>query len=290
MTIWQADFYRRPLKNERGQPLWELVVCDPTGEWVFTATCPQHEANSAWLSATLSRAQSGQLPEVLQVFRPQCLSLLMAAAKNLEIAVEATRRTPALKYWLRQQAAAYAQTDSRVDPAAMVAYDPLALDRPPPVPLPDGGATAGAVRLWGESWRFGSILAGDMVAWAADRPLPVREMPEYLWPVNLGLASTAVIPGVAISGGRQSLKLARWLQEVRPVSLNYIPGAPDGLILEAGLVDRWILATFDDEEMATAARTYQQRLQLTKGLHFLLVQPDDSGMTYSGFWLLQHPE
>ncbi|NEQ67039.1 MAG: DUF1092 family protein, partial [Symploca sp. SIO2D2] len=24
------------------------------------------------------------------------------------------------------------------------------------------------------------------------------------------------------------------------------------------------------------------------GLHFLLVQPDDSGMTYTGFWLLQN--
>ncbi len=290
MVIWQADFYRRPRKNELGQPLWELVVCDPTGEWTFTATCPQQEANSAWLSATLSNAKSGQLPQVLQVFRPQCLSLLATAAQNLGITVEATRHTPALKLWLQRQATAYAQTDSNVDGAAMVAYDPLAVDRPPPVPIPDAGATAGAVRLWGESWRFASIMAGDMVAWAADRPLPVREMPEYLWPVNLGLASTAVIPGVAISGGRQSMKLARWLQEVRPVSLNYIPGAPDGLILEAGLVDRWILATFDDEEMATAARTYQQRLQLTQGLHFLLVQPDDSGMTYSGFWLLQHPQ
>lgn len=281
MTIWQADFYRRPLTNELGQPLWELVVCDPTGEWVFTATCPQYEANSAWLSATLLIAKSGQLPKLLQVFRPQCLSLLMVAAKDLGIIVEATRHTPALKQWLQQQTAAYTQTGSKVD-AAMVAYDPLAVDRPPPVPIPD--------RLWGDSWRFGSIPAGDMVVWAADRPLPVREMPEFLWPVNLGLASTAIIPGVAISGGRQSMKLARWLQEARPVSLNYIPGAPDGLILEAGLVDRWILATFDDEEMATAARTYQQRLQLTKGLHFLLVQPDDSGITYTGFWLLQHPE
>ncbi|NER29619.1 MAG: DUF1092 family protein, partial [Symploca sp. SIO1C4] len=61
----------------------------------------------------------------------------------------------------------------------------------------------------------------------------------------------------------------------------------DGLILDAGLVDRWVVATFDDREVAAAALVYQQRQQLSKGLHFLLVQPDDSGMTYSGFWLLQ---
>ncbi|MEO1376977.1 MAG: Tab2 family RNA-binding protein, partial [Cyanobacteria bacterium J06635_10] len=68
---------------------------------------------------------------------------------------------------------------------------------------------------------------------------------------------------------------------------NYIAGAPDGLVLEAGLVDRWIVATFEDEEVAEAAKVYQQRKQQSQGLHFLLVQPDDSGMTYTGFWLLQ---
>jgi hypothetical protein len=59
------------------------------------------------------------------------------------------------------------------------------------------------------------------------------------------------------------------------------------LVLEAGLADRWILATFADEEVTNAGKLYQQRKQLSRGLHFLLVQPDDSGMTHSGFWLLQ---
>jgi hypothetical protein len=83
------------------------------------------------------------------------------------------------------------------------------------------------------------------------------------------------------------MQLARWLQDAQPVALNYIAGAPDGLILEAGLVDRWVVATFGDKEVATAAQMYEQRKQLSRGLHFLLVQPDDSGMTYSGFWLLR---
>ena len=93
-----------------------------------------------------------------------------------------------------------------------------------------------------------------------------------------------------IYGGRQSLRLARWLQETNPVSLNYILGSPDGLILEAGLADRWILATFEDAEVTAAAKVYEQRKQLSKGLHFLLVQPDDSGMTFSGFWLLKEEQ
>jgi hypothetical protein len=58
-------------------------------------------------------------------------------------------------------------------------------------------------------------------------------------------------------------------------------------MLEAGLVDRWVLTTFSDPEVNTAAQSFQQRQQAALGLHFLLVQPDDSGMTYSGFWLLR---
>jgi hypothetical protein len=83
------------------------------------------------------------------------------------------------------------------------------------------------------------------------------------------------------------MRLVRWLVDVHPVNLNYIPGDPDGLLLEAGLVDRWILATFEDEAVKAAAQTFQERQQAAKGLHFLLVQPDDAGVTYSGLWLLR---
>jgi hypothetical protein len=115
-------------------------------------------------------------------------------------------------------------------------------------------------------------------------------MPAALSPIQLQIPSTAAIPGVIITGGRRSMPLARWLQRVRPVTLNYIPGDPDGLILEAGLVERWVLTTFEDAEVIAAAITFRQRQQTAKGLHFLLVQPDDSGITYSGFWLLQKTE
>jgi hypothetical protein len=161
-------------------------------------------------------------------------------------------------------------------------YNPLALDQPPPIPLPEN--------LWGEEWRFATLPAGDIEEAFTERPIPILEMPKFLSPINLGLASTIAIPGVIIYGGRQSMRLARWLQEAQPVSLNYIVGELAGLVLEAGLVDRWVVATFEDKEVVVAAQAYEQRKQLSQGLHFLLVQPDDSGMTYSGFWLLRRED
>lgn len=256
--IWQADFYRRQ-GLDAAQVLWELLICDATRSFEYSATCPQSQANSSWVASQIQQAAL-ELPDIIQVFRPQSLSLIELAGRSLGISVEPTRRTTALKQWLQEK------------------QYPIILDLPPPAPIPSN--------LLGEQWRFATLSAEGVQEAFSLRPIPILEMPEFLLPINLGLASTLPVPGVVIYGGRQSMRLARWLQEARPVALNYIAGAPDGLVLEAGLVDRWIIATFEDKEVAAAAKVYQQRKQQSRGLHFLLVQPDDSGMTYSGFWLL----
>ncbi len=268
MKIWQADFYRRSLQNKGEETLWELLICDRDRIFTHEAICPQSQATAKWLTQQLQLAIKNQKPDLIQVFRPQSLNLIQLAAENLGIAVEPTRRTFALKQWLQE----------RSYPANNGAYQALEIDKPPPTPLREN--------LWGKQWRFATISARDIVEGFSQRLIPVKEMPEFLLPLNLGLASTTAIPGVVIDGGRKSMQLARWLQSVSPVALNYIPGEPSGLVLEAGLSDRYIVNTFTDKDVISAAVTYAQRQQLTKGLHFLLVQPDNSGMTYSGFWLL----
>jgi hypothetical protein len=155
-------------------------------------------------------------------------------------------------------------------------------DRLPPEPLPE--------QLWGDLWRFAAVSAADLPDVFTDRPIPVVDAPPSRWPLNLGLASSLTVPGVVIEAGRRSLPLVQWLQQVQPQSLHAIVGTadtPDGLILFAGEMARWILATYDDPEMRHASQLFEQRKQETRGLHFLLIQPDDSGMTDTGFWLLQ---
>jgi hypothetical protein len=273
--IWQADFYRRPLQTETGQAIWELLICNSSRQLEYVAFCPQSEINTQWLIQQLQQATQTEQPDVILVFRPQCLSLLQTAAEALGIAVKPSRRTPVIKQWLQQRRQIYPQLQGYIGEAD----DPVAIDRPPPVPLPEN--------LWGDVWQFATLQAGDLIATFTDYPIPILDIPEALQPVKLGLASTVPISGVVINGGRQSMQLARWLQQANPVALNYIPGEPDGLILEAGLADRWVVATFEDQEVTEAAHRFETRKQLAKGLHFLLIQPDDSGMTYTGFWLLQ---
>ncbi|MFM6311122.1 MAG: Tab2/Atab2 family RNA-binding protein, partial [Dolichospermum sp.] len=228
--IWQADFYRIPLQNAKEEILWELLICDQTRSFEYVASCPQSQANSTWVTQQLQLAARENLPDIIQVFRPQSLSLIETAGNNLGIKVEATRRTLALKQWL-----------------ALKQY-PVIVDKLPPIPLPEN--------LWGEKWRLATILSGDILDEFRERPIPILQIPEFLKAINLGLASTVPIPGVIIYGGRHSMSLARWLHKSNPVSLNYIHGTPDGLILEAGLADRWILATFADNEVSAAGKLY----------------------------------
>jgi len=153
------------------------------------------------------------------------------------------------------------------------------LEKLPPIPLPE--------TLWGDRWRFAALPASDVETAFTDRPIPILYLPPALLPSHLQLPPTLLVPGVVIDGGRQSMPLARWLQAAQPVSLIYVSAELGGLILEAGQADRWILTTFADLEVRAAGETYVQRKRASHGLHFLLVQPDDSGMTLSGFWLLR---
>jgi hypothetical protein len=241
MNIWQADFYRRPQADTLEQVLWELLICDADRSFEYQATCLQQQANAKWVAAQIQLAAVKQLPDVIQVFRPQSLSLIQQAGKSLGISVEPTRRTFALKQWLQEK------------------NYPISLDKPPPVPLSEN--------LWGEKWRFATLPSGELEQAFRHRLIPILHIPEFLLPINLGVASTLPVPGVIIDGGKQSMRLARWLQQANPVALNYLAGAPDGLVLEAGLVDRWIVATFADQEVTTAAKVYEQRKQQCQGLH-----------------------
>jgi RNA-binding protein Tab2/Atab2 len=267
--IWQVDISSRPQQNDRGETIWELVMCDTNGGWYQTAVCPQSQVNSAWIAAQIELAAGGTLPRSIEVFRPQSWGLIQTAGNQLGIEVIATRRTIALKKLLQQQAQAYTNPH----------YQPLAIESPPPQPIPDS--------LMGEKWQFVTLTAKELVTDFDDRPIPIFSMPDYLLPPHWGLGANVAIPGVIIYGGRQSMRLARWIAAREPVSLNYLGDDPGGLILDAGLADRWVMVTFNDPEVSQAAKLYAARQKLVHGLHFLLVTPDDSGITDSGIWLLQ---
>lgn len=273
---WQLDFYRRPLRSPSGQSLWELLICTADMSFSYGEFCEQSEASAPWIREQLNIAQAraGSWPNRIEIFRPQAVSLVEVACRELPITLCTTRDVPTLKQWLQQRALWYRNLHNYTDEP----YEPIKIERPAPQPMPD--------HVMGNSWQFAAVSPNELQRLATE-PIPIQVFPNEITPLSLGLPSTSAIPGIIIDGGRQSMTLVQWLHAAQPVMMQYIPGPPDGLLLEAGLADRWILATFQDEEVAGAARTFTERKLAAKGLHFLLVRPDDSGMTYTGLWLLR---
>lgn len=276
MNIWQADFYHHPSSsgNERQ---WQLVICDSKvnpntqiAKPIYTAQCLSQDANADWLEQQILLAAAGKLPDRIQVFRSQSLSLISVAAQKLDIKVEATRNTQALKQVLKEKYKGEGQ------------YNPILPEKPPPQALPEN--------LWGDKWQIANIAAGQIIDLFRDRPIPISNIPQEFYPINLNLPSDIFIPGLVVYGGKKSMQLARWIEQQTPAFINYIPteiGKSGGFILETGLVDRWVFNTFESEQAEEIARKYEQNKQASKGLHFLLIQPDDSEMTTTAFWLLR---
>ena len=277
MNIWQVDFYYLP--DQPGEKkLWELTICDYLSaredqktHKVYSVQCYPEQANAQWLIEQIKRIAKDKLPDKIQVFRPQALGIINTAAEQLNIEVEATRNTTTLKNVLIQK-----YQDKYPD------YNPIKLDKPVPQALPED--------LWGDKWQIANIKADQIVDLFRDRPIPICYLPEPLYPINLGVSSDLFIPGIVVYGGRKSMQIAQWIRQKNPAFINYIPteiGKSGGFILETGLVDRWIFNTFESEEAAKIARNYEQKKQAAQGLHFILIQPDDSGMTNTAFWLLR---
>lgn len=271
---WQVDFYRRPVRTDRGEVAWELVICNR--ESAVSVFVPQSQANSVWVAAQFRQATERLgWPERISVFRPQVVELLQAACNSIEdkaIALHPSRHTPELKAHLQARARQYPELAGYTGQS----YDPLDVEPGPPQPLPE------TVR--GDRWQFSTLARSDLEGFL-ERTIP------FVGGVEVsqlrGLPAETSIPGLTMYGGRKSLLLARWCDRVQPYTLRYIPGQPDGMVLDAGLSDRWVLATFEDAEVASAAQKYEGRRHVSRGWHFLVVMPDDSGATVTGIWLLR---
>lgn len=275
--VWEVDCGRRPVSDRGGQPLWEWVACDRAGTFVHRQVAPQGDVNKGWIQEQIRAAAGpdGALPRELVLFRPEALGLVETAAAELGITVRPSRQTPTLKAWLRHH---YQQHPLR-DRETGGPYDPLALVQRPPLPI--------AATLQGQRWRFAALPAGEFEPLWRDRPVPLKSLPPARSPLALGLASDQPLPGIVIDAGRAAMPLARWLWQQEPFAVQFMLGQPDGAILEAGLSDRWILATSTDGEVRAAGHTYESRKRAARGLHFLLIRPDDSDRTHTALWLLQ---
>ncbi|NET58683.1 MAG: DUF1092 family protein [Symploca sp. SIO2E6] len=291
-TIWELDFYSRPILDENQKKIWEVLICESPltpnqstdNLFKYSKFCPNQQVNSIWLHEAIAEAmvatrtavgiaQSQQRPQKIRFFRRQMSNMITKACQELDIPAQASRRTYTLEKWLQQRMKDFYphQRGYQADAAtsAFVRYQSQT-----PQLLPDA--------LQYEQWAFVSLAAEAFT-----------EMDE--WEIEFGeafplsmfeLAPETRIPGIIIFSARAT-PLAGWMSGLELAFVQLDSGKPPRMLLETGASESWILANIKDAQTLAEAQGFSSAKQKAQQVHFLAVQSTPTSETFAGFWLLQ---
>ncbi|MUG92537.1 DUF1092 family protein [Scytonema sp. UIC 10036] len=280
-SIWELDFYSRPIVDENQKKLWEVLVCESPLDtrtkvdsvFRFTKYCPSTEVNSVWLRTTIEEAieKAGASPRRIRFFRRQMNNMITKACKDLGILAQPSRRTLLLNQWLQQRMEeVYPQ-----EPGYQAGTNPsVRLDNPLPQRLPDA--------LEGQQWDFVNLQAADF-ADMHEWEIGFREA----FPLEFAQVSPETsIPGILIFSPR-ALPLAAWMSGLELAWLKFDNSQGARLVLETGATESWILANIKNDQTLAKAKSFEEAKQKANGVHFIAVQSNPQEESFAGFWLLQ---
>ncbi|MGL6343638.1 MAG: Tab2/Atab2 family RNA-binding protein [Waterburya sp.] len=285
-TVWELDFYSRPVLDENGKKLWELLICESPNDIEKTADdlfryaqyCPSSTVNSLWLKEAIEKAiaQAQTTPKKIRFFRRQMNNMIVKACEDIGITPLPSRRTYALNQWLEERMNNFYPQETGYDlktaNTASVQYPPLN-----PIPLPD--AVRGDL---GDKWIFVSLAASDF-----------EEMNEWDMAFSesfalslLDITADTIIPGLIIYSPRAN-PLAAWISGLEMGYLQLEADLRPQLRLETGLSDSWTLVNLTNKETVKQAEDFETAKQKAKGVHFLAIQSSPDSESFAGFWLLK---
>ncbi|MFZ0406849.1 MAG: Tab2/Atab2 family RNA-binding protein [Cyanobium sp.] len=282
---WELDYYSRPILEQDGKKRWELLICatpdphaagrEPAEPFRWARICAAASVNSIWLKEALEAAlaeacrQGYGQPRRIRCWRSSMRTMVQRAAEGLGLELVPSRRCYSLVEWLQErQAQVYPQEPGYL--AGPLAPPPQAI-RPVSIPLPE------AVR--GDRWDW-ACLPFEALIEAPDWEIGFAGLIQLPPMVD----AAAPIPGIRLFSRTRALAIAGWLAGLEPVRLEIDGGQ---LVLEAGLEDRWLLASLPAEEATAAASAFAAARESGAGLQFIAVQSGDGAERLDGFWLLR---
>jgi hypothetical protein len=279
LSDWELDFYSRPILDERGKKLWELLVTDSKRSFIFSEFFRNNKVNSTSLKLTITKLISEfgiKKPSKCHFFRNQSLNIVTRALNDLEIRATPSRRCPTIMDLLEERLESiYKQhpgyCESSIDKSSIELLIPKSLPS----------------KLKGEVWAFVQLSTYDLK----------KEVEESLNKNCFG--STAayletlysvqrekIVPGVVVFSKR-SIPLSAWTNSLELASI-YVDMKLDCLVLESGVNQKWVYGSYRKSGATNEeARAWERSKKAVKGLHFLAIQPSRDSDTVSGLWLMQ---
>jgi hypothetical protein len=285
-AIWELDFYSRPVLDENGKKLWEVLICEsptdiersPDSLFRYARYCSAQTVNSISLREAIEEAiaQAGATPKKIRFFRRQMNNMITKACEDAGINPIPSRRTYALQNWIEERMREiYPQEsgyDAKLAQSTSVQYPPLNA-----IPLPD------AVRGdKGDKWSFVSLEANafqEMREWDID-------FAESFALSLVQIDDNRPIPGLIIYSPRAT-PLAAWMSGLEMGYLHLENTPRPQLNLETGLSDSWTLVNLTNQATVSEAKNFETAKQKANGVHFLAVQSSSDSESFAGLWLLK---
>ncbi|MEL7511399.1 MAG: Tab2/Atab2 family RNA-binding protein [Cyanobacteria bacterium J06554_3] len=295
-TVWELDFYSRPVLDEKNKKRWEILICeglqsvadDPAALFRYSKYVSNSEVNSETLQAAIEEAiaqsteQSREQPTKVRYFRYQMQNMIKRACENVGLLPYPSRRAIALQQWLEDRKENVYPNEPGYKPSVSASVaKPLEVVNP----LPDA--------LLGQQWSLVTLPAEAF-----------NEMPE--WDIGFGesfpLAPAGVAPDTPIPGfivySQRANPLAAWMSGLemacvragREESSNYVSamgGDTARLLMETGTTETWLLADLTTQETQEEAQRFEEAKKAANNVHFLAVQDSPESESFAGFWLMQ---
>lgn len=290
-TVWELDFYSRPILDERKKKRWEILICeglqsvddDPAELFRYSKYVSNSEVNSDQLKLAMEEAlaQTNEPPTRVRYFRYQMQNMIKRACEETGLLPYPSRRTLALQQWLEERKKnVYPNEPGYQESISPSVAKPLEVVNP----LPDA--------LKGNQWALVSLPAKDfaeMGEWDVG-------FGESFSPAVVGVADDTPIPGFIIYSDRAT-PLAAWMSGLevanvragREETTNYVSGntATARMLMDTGTIETWLLADLVGPETQAEGEQFEQAKAAAKGVHFLAVQESPDSESFAGLWLMQ---
>ena len=290
-TVWELDFYSRPILDERKKKRWEILICEgvqavddnPEDLFRYSKYVSNNEVNSDQLKQALEEAiaQSGDQPTKVRYFRYQMQNMIKRACEEVGLIPYPSRRTLSLQRWLEDRKEnVYPNEPGYQASASASVAKPLEVVNP----LPDA--------LKGQQWALVTLPAEAF-----------KEMDEWdigfgeAFPLDMvGVEPNTQIPGFIIYSSRATA-LAAWMSglEIAAVraaqeeSTNYVSGNTKTarMLMDTGTIETWLLADLVGEETQAEGQRFEDAKKAANNVHFIAVQDSPESEFFAGFWLMQ---
>jgi len=270
--IWEIDFFSKPVLNENGKKLWELIIVNNKGTFEHIESIPNNLINSKELRKRINLIlKSAKVkPVAIKFFRTQMFNMINIALSELELNVRPSRKTRLLMEKLKEREETVYEKMNGFK-SFLREIDIIQTLKKTPERMPDF--------LRGDSYIFAAIDIKSLKDVLNQKPKFLE-----LFQPSFSSEKELSIPGLIIISNRAK-SLSSWLNSIELFGILCDIERKD-LIIECGLDTQYLFGKIKNDQYKES-KVFEENKKISGGYHFIAVQSNSSNQEIVGFWLLK---